>query len=130
MTTLYLKRQDTGAQGTFGILYDGDEKIAVTCERPDNGNQKMGCIPVGSYSVTQFQSPHLGADFLVHNVPDREMIEIHSGNTIEDTEGCILVGTALGEIDGQKAITGSKAALSRLLGRYTSGFNLIISEEY
>ena len=68
-------------------------------------------IPPGSYKVTidrsqRFQKmlPH------VLNVPGYEGIRIHSGNTIDDTEGCILVGNYR---EGA-SIRESRVALERL----------------
>lgn len=131
MSKLFLKRTETSDQGTFGILTDeADRPVALTCERPDNGNKAMGCIPNGIYNVVRFNSPSKGSDFLVHDVPGRSMIEIHKGNTIVDTEGCILVGLTRGDIDGVPAILSSASALSRLLATYPQGFELEITQEY
>lgn len=128
---LTLQRLHTNEEGTFGILIDETgNRQAVTCERPDNGNQPMGCIPVGDYKCTRFQSPHNGDVFLLHDVPNRAMIEIHKGNTIDDTEGCILVGMTFGEVNGKKGVVGSRAALERLELRFPEGFTIHIIEEY
>lgn len=128
---LLLRRTSSDEQGTFGDMHDeGGLQVAVTCERPDNGNQKMGCIPIGDYKVTPFNSPSKGLVFLLHDVPDRNMIEMHIGNTIDDTEGCILVGASFGEVNNKKGIVGSRAALERLLGRFPEGFTLRIVEDY
>lgn len=125
---LILTRIGTSANGTFGKLKEeGGEQVAVTCERPNNGNQPMGCIPAGNYKVTQFQSPHLGHDFLVHDVPNRSMIEIHKGNTIKDTEGCILVGMSFGNVAGQAGVLSSGQALGAMLDAYPDGFDLEIT---
>ncbi len=127
MPQLILTRIGTSENGTFGKLCDGNQQIAVTCERPDNGNQPMGCIPAGTYKVTPFSSPHLGHDFLVHDVPDRSMIEIHKGNTIKDTEGCILVGKTFGNVGGQAGVLNSGEALGLMLDKYPDGFDLEIT---
>lgn len=49
-------------------------------------------IPCGTFPVTLYDSPKHGRVPLLHDVPGRTWIEIHPGNTIKDTEGCILVG--------------------------------------
>lgn len=129
---LLLRRISSGEEGTFGELFDEDTGIrqAVTCERPDNGNQKMGCVPLGEYQVTQFDSPSKGRVFLLHDVPGRAMIEIHKGNTIDDTEGCILVGASFGEVNNKKAVIGSRAKLEQLLDRYPGPLTLKIIEDF
>lgn len=130
MPELFLQRYETSPLGTFGTLRDSaGQRLAYTCERPDNGNQKMGCIPAGTYEVSAFNSPSKGRDFLVNDVPNRSMIEIHKGNTIVDTEGCILVGTALGMVNRMKAVINSTQALANLLAKYPNGFTLTIQGE-
>lgn len=130
MPKLILTRIDQSASGTFGSLCDeANNQVAVTCERPDNGNQKMGCIPTGAYQVIVFNSPSKGRDFLVQNVPARSMIEIHKGNTIKDTEGCILVGATFGSVNGMKGILNSSITLQNMLRSFPQGFSLEITEQ-
>lgn len=50
-------------------------------------------IPSGVYEIEARQSGHFGPDTLtLLDVPGYEYIRIHGGNTIGDTEGCLLPG--------------------------------------
>ena len=51
------------------------------------------CIPAGTYHIGLYPSPHFG--FLVPrllDVPGRDFIEMHPGNSFKDFHGCIGVG--------------------------------------
>jgi len=91
---------------TIGHLYIDDVYFCDTLEDPnrdlnkdgvfDNGEVKIPentAIPYGTYIVTITYSDKFKRDMpLLLNVPNFEGIRIHSGNTTEDTWGCILVG--------------------------------------
>lgn len=50
-------------------------------------------IPVGRYEVTLTYSPRFRKNMpLLNNVSGYSNIRLHPGNTVEDTDGCILVG--------------------------------------
>ena len=77
------------------------------------------CIPDGVYELgTRFFprfSPRLGHDMLwVKNVPEFEFILIHTGNTKKDTEGCLIVGSKIGVLNGLDAVLDSKTAYQNL----------------
>jgi len=70
----------------------------------DNNEAKVfskTCIPFGKYEVTMTYSNHFKRVLpLLINVHSFAGVRIHSGNDVEDTEGCILVGnnTAKGKL--------------------------------
>lgn len=67
------------------------------------------CIPAGTYDLgTRFSprfSPRLGHDMIwVKDVPGYEFILIHTGNTISDTEGCLILGKTIGTLKGEDGV--------------------------
>jgi hypothetical protein len=82
---------------TIGKLYVDGELFSDVLEdkvRP-NGEKVYGqtAIPAGTYKVILNMSNRFKCIMpLLLNVPNFEGIRIHSGNTSEDTHGCLLVG--------------------------------------
>jgi len=90
---LELLRVGSSSRGTFGVLRYGAVPFVLTLERPWQDNQQnVSCIPPGRYRCERVRSPKFGWTFEVTNVPGRTHVLFHRGNTIYDTEGCILIG--------------------------------------
>lgn len=90
---LELIRVGQSEKGTFGVLRCGEIPFALTLEEPWRDNEaKVSSIPPGLYECRRVLSPKFGEMFEVTHVPGRSHILFHKGNTLEDTEGCILVG--------------------------------------
>lgn len=107
---------------TYGQLFDAAGKqIAVTLEEPWKENRRnVSCIPAASYVAYRRRSPKRGYDlFELLKVPGRSNIEIHIGNTTKDTEGCILLGTNFGQVNGFPGIIGSAVAFRRFMFELT-----------
>lgn len=133
MTTIALQRLARTDYATYGQLIDAEQKVlAVTLELPWRNNQRMiSCIPAGTYVAHRFPSPKRGYDvFKLDGVPDRDDIEIHIGNLPHDTDGCILVGSNLGVVNGQHGVTGSAAAFARFMDglKGVDTFSLVVSD--
>lgn len=88
---------------TIGALSDDkgrlDNTTIYTLELPNINNQRfVSCIPEGEYILKKHISPKFGKCFKVFDnngideVCDRSNILVHSGNVVNDTLGCILVG--------------------------------------
>lgn len=117
---LRLNRKVFTKNSTVGeLLIDGAFFCYTLEDRVRRGAKVPGktAIPEGNYEIAltfsqRFQKPLP----LLLRVPDFEGVRIHTGNTQEDTEGCILVGTA----QGLDQVTGSKEAFSSLWTKLTT----------
>lgn len=92
---LTLKRTYKGPEYTIGKLYINKEYFCDTLEDAIRKEKIYAetAIPFGKYEVTISYSPRFKKNLpLLLNVPNFEGVRIHSGNTKDDTEGCILVG--------------------------------------
>jgi hypothetical protein len=97
---LILRRTYVCSDGVFGKLYVPGSDPLYTCEDDDLKNAKgKSCIPAGVYTLKRTTYHKHGIPtFEVTGVPGRQRILIHSGNSEEDTAGCILVGLSRGPV--------------------------------
>lgn len=111
---LHLERQEQTSEFTIGRLcVDGEPECWVLEDPVRDGPKVPGAtaIPAGSYKVVRDYSNRFKRRMLhVLGVPGFEGVRIHAGNTVHDTEGCLLVGEAR---EGAKLLR-SKLALAAL----------------
>ncbi len=123
---LTLKRTKKRKNYTMGTLSIDGKHFCNTLEpiRRDIGPHGKGfkvpgrtAIPEGRYPLYVTRSEKFGGRWLpiLLHVPDFEGIRIHAGNTVEDTEGCILVGHASKHYPGR--LFDSRVWLRRLMQR-------------
>lgn len=113
---LKLVRKTFTDESTVGALSVNGKHECFTLEDKVRAVKIKGAtaIPAGIYEVTitfsdRFQRPLP----LLLNVPNFSGIRIHSGNTADDTEGCILVGTT----QSKNFIGNSRVAFKALCGK-------------
>lgn len=114
---LTLKRKTEIKDTVLGELYIDDKFFCYTLEDKirDVKIKHHTCISPGEYKIALTMSQRFKTILpLLLNVPNFEGIRIHAGNTIEDTSGCILVGTA---IKGNTLLH-SKVALQELINKF------------
>lgn len=118
--TLYLKREPSTDDGTFGVLQFPDGTSLMTLELPWRDNKTgISCIPAGSYKCKKRATTNFGFAYEVMGVPQRSAILIHAGNSARvsddgkrpNTQGCILLGLGRGKRGSQRVITSSKKAM-------------------
>lgn len=84
-----LIRNQPQGKALFGQLYVDGEYFCDTLENTDYA------IPTGFYRLRVTMSPRFRIYLpILDGVIGRSGIRIHAGNTIDHTEGCILVGEA------------------------------------
>ncbi len=105
-----LDRDVRRADVTFGKLYVDAGYFSEILEEPWRENAPcVSCIPDGVYPYRVSHSPKFRRALIeIMDVPGREHIRMHAGNTVRDTEGCMLFGTIRGELGGQPAVLGSR----------------------
>lgn len=101
---------------TMGVLCINDAPEFVTLEEAWRDNERnVSCIPVGRYKVALVNSPSRGIVYKVLDVPQRDHILIHAGNTHKDTQGCILLGVQFGRLGSENAILASRVAMKQFM---------------
>jgi hypothetical protein len=120
---LKLTRVNDNGKSTLGILEDKDFLI-YTIEDTHRKVKVWGktCIPTGTYEIKlrteggkheEYSNKfgfHKGMLWL-QDIPNFQYVLIHIGNTAEDSNGCILVGS---DITNEDFISGSTVAYIRL----------------
>ena len=116
---LKLNRINNSDKFTEGLLYIGPKVYCSTLELTDRKLEQGGikitgqtCIPRGKYNISVIMSPKFGYKVIyIHNVPGFNGVEIHAGNTVKDTRGCILVGVK----NGIGTLASSRVTLNGLI---------------
>ena len=121
--SLVLERNKSTLHSVTGklLLLDNKNNLILrlqTLERPWVFNErKISCIPTGTYLVKRHISPKFGQCFKIQDVKGRSDILIHSGNVVNDTLGCVLVGLTSGTVDDSDTamVYSSRKAMAVLL---------------
>lgn len=115
---LTLNRQPSWHETTLGVLFvDGECECFSLEDQVRHAAKVPGAtaIPAGRYPVRITWSPKFQRDMPeICDVPDFEGIRIHPGNSAEDTEGCVLVGT---DVSDAQHIINSRVAFDRLFAK-------------
>jgi len=116
MNKLVIERFLYSDQGVLSKIFIDEKFTAYSLECPWYNNIKdVSCIPEGFYNIEPIKSNKFGDCLSIIGVPGRTHILIHAGNTISDTQGCVLPGLAIGFLEENLACLNSRKALSVLL---------------
>lgn len=123
---LLLVREPSGDSCTHGKLYVNGVFECFTLEDKDrkleSGGEKIygqTAIPRGSYEIIINFSQRFKRDLpLLLNVAGFSGVRIHAGNTSEDTEGCILVGSSRGD----QRVNNSRVAFNKLFDQLDEAY--------
>lgn len=118
---------------TIGTLHIRTKNLVWRCktlELPylDNWPQ-VSCIPTGTYTCKRVKSAKFGETFQICDVPNRDKILFHAGNTPRDTHGCILLGIQSEKGGGSVYLISSRPAMQTFM-KMLDGiktFDLVIS---
>ena len=105
----------------YGVFFIGHLPTFVTLELPYLDNQpNISSIPLGHYKLfLRPASKHLTADigqaYELKDVPSRSDILIHVGNTVKDSNGCVLLGMSFGLLGDVFGVTESIKAYRRMM---------------
>ena len=101
-----------------------------TMELGWNDNKKrVSCIPKGTYNVVSRYSEKYKNHFHILDVPNRDFILIHPANYSRQLLGCIALGAAHIDIDGDglKDVTSSRDTMQKILTIMPDKFKLTIA---
>jgi hypothetical protein len=119
---LEIVRLEESDVGTFGILKVNKRVKMWTLEPPDFENEAyVSSIPCQQYLMERHTSPRHGETFWVKTVPHRSNILFHTGNYLDHTEGCILLGLTL--INSPKRGVGNSRVAHEMFMEILNGFD-------
>lgn len=130
-----IQRLGGNEKETIGDLYlykDGIEIFnCYTLELGDHQNKtSISRINADTYWVEKRTSEKYGDHFILLDVEGRSYILIHSGNYFSNTEGCILVGEDIADInmDSYIDVIKSKPTLKEMRALLPNRFKLVIKD--
>jgi len=134
MINLLLIRDTFSKESTIGELFLNGERICDTLENPWVDNQRnISCIPEGVYKVRLRLPRESGTreyiHLLVKDVPNRDWILLHRGNTAKDTSGCILVGIGTEQDVVHNSVLAMDLLIKELINLGGENINLIIKNK-
>jgi hypothetical protein len=133
MRVLELVRLEETRQGTVGVLKIDKEVFCYTLEPSDRLNERnRSSIPAQQYLCHPHVSAKHGETWIIEDVPGRDNVLFHPGNTAEHTEGCILLGSTVGKLRGQRAVLNSGSTFNLFLMRLATDqtAHLTVIEQY
>ena len=131
---LLLIRDTFSENSTMGELFLNGERMCDTLELPYKDNQRsISCIPSGEYKV-RMRYPRESATreylhLLIKEVPNRDYILFHRGNTAKDTRGCILVGLGSQQDIVHNSTLAMDLLLKEIINLGGQNINLIIKNK-
>ena len=131
---LLLIRDTFSEQSTIGELFLNGERMCDTLENPWKDNQRnISCIPEGEYKVRlRLARESATRDYLhllVQDVPNRDWILFHRGNSAKDTSGCILVGLGSQQDIVQNSTLAMDLLMKEIINLGGTNINLIIKNQ-
>ena len=131
---LLIIRDTFTKESTIGELFLNGELMCDTLENPYINNERnISCIPEGEYKVRlrtakESASRHY-LHLLVQDVPNRDWILFHRGNSAKDTSGCILVGLGTQHNVVQNSVLAMDLLMKEILNLGGTNINLIIKNK-
>jgi len=128
-----IRLEENYKYGTFGVLKINKEVFCWTLEPRDEENKPFeSSIPAQQYTCERYSSDKYPNTFQVTNVPGREGILFHPGNTADDTAGCILLGETVTKLKYDRRILNSGATFKYFMSALAdyNKFSLTIREVY
>ena len=112
-----IKRIVENEDGIFGTIIIEHKIIGFTLELPWRMNEEyISCIPAGTYKYKKYYSEKFNRECInIINVFSRKDVEMHPGNIITDTNGCILPGLKTGKYKNLNAVLDSNKCLDLIL---------------
>jgi hypothetical protein len=131
---LLIIRDTFTEKSTIGKLFINGESFCDTLENPWLDNQRnISCIPKGQYKVRlRLAKESASRDYLhllVQDVPNRDWILFHRGNTSKDTSGCILVGNGREQDTVNNSRLAMDLVMKEILNLGGENINLIIKNK-
>jgi hypothetical protein len=119
---------------TIGELFVNGERFCDTLELPYKNNERnISCIPEGHYKV-RLRYPRESATrdylhLLIQDVPNRDFVLVHIGNTAQDTRGCLLVGLGSQQDSVQNSRMAMELLIKEIINLGGTNINLIIKNK-
>ena len=112
-----IRLEEHSVEGTFGTMRINGQAFCVTLEPPDKNNaQWISNIPPGKYKCKRYSSAKYPRTFEIIGVPMRSRVLFHSGNTVDDTHGCVILGQYFGKLRDNRAVLNSGNTFAAFMG--------------